>query len=783
MGGEGEGGVRARRWGGPLALALLCAAFYAPALDAGRQFLFRDSGRMHWPVKRWMAEELSRGHLPEWNPYAAAGVPVVAGGVDAALHPLNLLLVALPFDAAFKAWVILSALGAGLGAFLWARRLGAERPAAVLSGAAFMLSGFLVSSTDNVQYLTAAAAFPWMLAAGHAFAVAGGPGRLAGVALASFACAAAGDPMGWGVALALAVAQAVLVAPAGRARGERALALGVASVLGAAPALLPVLLWIPHSSRGAPLSARDLAAWNLPPVRALELLVPHLTLGPLGDVYDAAYEAIAPSDPARRPWVISVYVGAPVLTLAAVAVRERIGRALVAGAALLTWAAMGPYAGFGAVAARLPVLARLRYWEKLAVWPALLLGAAAALGGCAILARPRTALRAAVGSAVAAALLLIVAEVAVLAPDAVGGALGPGARGAGVRAMLAENVRAGSVHAALALAALAAVSAAAWRLQGERVRRAIPVAMAALVAVDLAIAHRDAWVLSPMTVVDSASPIAAAARAASPWPRLVNFVQAPEHAYPGLTIFESQWRVGHQILTAPWNVPERIGNYDAYTGMVPVELLQAIASLDRFAQRQAFSNWSFSLAVTPARQDALNRVGLAAPLDVVGGDPELDAWLVRIPHRPRAWIGRGIAVEGPHAALAFAGAEPVGSGRAAVKGPVPPVQAPGGSARILEDAGERVEVDAVVWGEGTALLVLSDQLAPGWTAELDGSPAEIVRANYLARGVWVPAGRHRVVFRYRTPGLWEGVALAAALAAALGADALRRRRALALTAS
>jgi uncharacterized membrane protein YfhO len=79
-----------------------------------------------------------------------------------------------------------------------------------------------------------------------------------------------------------------------------------------------------------------------------------------------------------------------------------------------------------------------------------------------------------------------------------------------------------------------------------------------------------------------------------------------------------------------------------------------------------------------------------------------------------------------------------------------------------------------------ALLVLNDAWAPGWRATLDGRSVEILPANYMARGVWVPAGRHEVRFRYRTPGLDLGVGTAlsalACLAAAWGVGAARKRR-------
>ena len=52
------------------------------------------------------------------------------------------------------------------------------------------------------------------------------------------------------------------------------------------------------------------------------------------------------------------------------------------------------------------------------------------------------------------------------------------------------------------------------------------------------------------------------------------------------------------------------------------------------------------------------------------------------------------------------------------------------------------------------LLVLTDSWYPGWKATVDGKPAPIHRVDYLIRGVPVPAGAHRVEFRYQ-PASWR----------------------------
>jgi len=69
-----------------------------------------------------------------------------------------------------------------------------------------------------------------------------------------------------------------------------------------------------------------------------------------------------------------------------------------------------------------------------------------------------------------------------------------------------------------------------------------------------------------------------------------------------------------------------------------------------------------------------------------------------------------------------------------------------GAARMVSWRPDRVEieVDSTLGG----MLALHDTYYPGWIAEIDGTRARILRADVLFRGVEVPAGRHRVVFRF-----------------------------------
>jgi hypothetical protein len=57
-------------------------------------------------------------------------------------------------------------------------------------------------------------------------------------------------------------------------------------------------------------------------------------------------------------------------------------------------------------------------------------------------------------------------------------------------------------------------------------------------------------------------------------------------------------------------------------------------------------------------------------------------------------------------------------------------------------------VEIAVETAHAGVLVLHDTYYPGWVAEVDGQRVPVLRAEVLFRAVEVPAGRHRVVFRF-----------------------------------
>jgi hypothetical protein len=84
----------------------------------------------------------------------------------------------------------------------------------------------------------------------------------------------------------------------------------------------------------------------------------------------------------------------------------------------------------------------------------------------------------------------------------------------------------------------------------------------------------------------------------------------------------------------------------------------------------------------------------------------------------------------------------------------------GGRADIVSYGLNRVTID--VDTPGPALLRLADLWYPDWKAYVDGGRTPVLRADYLLRAVAVPAGRHRVEFRYESAAVRNGLVLSLA---------------------
>ena len=127
---------------------------------------------------------------------------------------------------------------------------------------------------------------------------------------------------------------------------------------------------------------------------------------------------------------------------------------------------------------------------------------------------------------------------------------------------------------------------------------------------------------------------------------------------------------------------------------------------------------------------------------------------------PRTWlVPEVVTTADPNGALGLLKQEGFDPRRTAVVNADAPLQLPGGllqgTAELAEYTPDRVVVRTRQ--NRDALLVLADNIYEGWTAEVDGTPAPILRTNHTFRGVIVPAGEHEVVFTFRPTDLYTGL--------------------------
>ncbi|UCG24706.1 MAG: oligosaccharide flippase family protein, partial [Chloroflexota bacterium] len=119
----------------------------------------------NYPWKQFIAQSISAGEIPLWNPNIFAGTPFLATGQHSAYYPFSLLFIVLPLAKAYG-WFTLSQLWlAGVFSYLFGRVLGMRRPSAAATGLIFQGSGFLlVSSAVFPMILGAAIWLPLLLA-------------------------------------------------------------------------------------------------------------------------------------------------------------------------------------------------------------------------------------------------------------------------------------------------------------------------------------------------------------------------------------------------------------------------------------------------------------------------------------------------------------------------------------------------------------------------------------------------------------------------------------------
>ena len=302
--------------GAALLLALAPLVYFLPALT-GRLVLCPDDGIIfNLPLRVATAQMIRDGYLPLWNPYIFSGMPLFGAAQAGVLMPLNWFFLVFSPQLAMNLSVLLTYALAGVGAFAFARRGGANLAGALVTALAWQWSGFLVAQLGHTNIIQTASLLPWLLWSIDNYAERGRRSRAlliaALVALQTFA----GHQQTLVYALLLSSAYAVYMArvraEASRRRYLYALLLIASGLALAAVQILPTLEMMRNSLR-AEASYEFFTSFSMPPVFLLTFLAPYVVGGGDGTLFRAPYMG-----PAFYGEYIG-YIGVCVLALAVLA--------------------------------------------------------------------------------------------------------------------------------------------------------------------------------------------------------------------------------------------------------------------------------------------------------------------------------------------------------------------------------------------------------------------------------------------------------------------------------
>jgi hypothetical protein len=125
-----------------------------------------DLGAFHLPTRFFYAQSLSAGDNFTWFPHLWCGLYLHGEGQVGMYHPLHFLLYStLPLAAAFNLELLSSYPAILGGTFLFLRRLGIRRDAAMFGGLVFTFSGFNLLHHVHLNAVAIVAHIPWLLVA------------------------------------------------------------------------------------------------------------------------------------------------------------------------------------------------------------------------------------------------------------------------------------------------------------------------------------------------------------------------------------------------------------------------------------------------------------------------------------------------------------------------------------------------------------------------------------------------------------------------------------------
>ncbi len=655
------------------------------------------------PARAFVGASLRRGESPAWMPGIYTGFPSLAQIEVGTLYPSNLLLFGLLPPYAAMAWAqILPLAIAGIGMFLLAAELGMPIEARLLAAGAFSLSGFLVAHLRQLNMVDASAWIPFVLLAAERIATRR-PGRA--LLWLSFVWALellAGHPqIAYFTGLVLAVYFPVRwwqARPDSRWSSWTGLAaaLGLGTLIAAAQ-MVPAIELSRLTYREGGLRFEEAARYAVSPLNFWTFFVSGL----FGDARNDSFQL------SGLYWEQYGYVGLLPAVLAVVALVAKRRNPHVLLIAAITAASYTLVLGkntpvFGWVFAVVPGMGYFRFPTRFLVFVEI---------GICLLA------------------------------------------GFGLAECL--EAFAGLRRSLLAAALIAITAVDLWTHQMQQVpqiewRRWLAPIDTVRILSEARAAVPDPW---RYYALDASLVHAQMYHAAHGWSGdLTPYLQLRALLQPSFNLlFGFEAPDGYANLVprdyeAIWGSEKRVGVRSS-RHLATGDLEPTLAKMLRLF------NVRYVLSIVPLRSAALRTIARSGE--------GVEVYEVRDP-QPRAFVvGTAVYATSEAEMLRILTAPDFDAANQAVVGVpdlrLPPDAGSSTNVRVVDRRNTEFTLHASLARPG--LLVVSEGYYPGWQAEVDGVATSIVPTNGMMRGVVLPAGEHRIVFRFRSRAIAAGFLL------------------------
>jgi hypothetical protein len=729
-----------------------------PVLDPGVQLFYRDTGRLYYPIKKYIAERMLQGQLPLWDPWTECGTSLLGQMSPGLLHPWT-LLYALPFDLAFKLNHLLPLLLAGIGTYLLSRRLGASRAASTAGGFIFGGCGYLVSqAASNLIYVAGPAGVPLALERFIAALDKPSPGKLLAAAALLALCAYAGEPQSMLMCGLVGAAFAIARSLSRKAGFKRAVGLtaawGALAAALSAPVSLPAAERLLRGERAFGLTRSEQTTFALSPRRLPGLFLQrgfNNLPGSWGVVQETNQISTFEEYFQSIPFSLSIYLGSCALLLGCFGVfAGRRGRFFLLGAVVLAVAAAGEDLGLQPILrAVIPGYSVFRYAEKLIAFASLLFAVAAALGLDAAFGRRPLALTALASAASLAAASLLAPRGWLVEQGTTGSIQAAEAFIAAVQPALRQE--------AAALAVLSLVAFAAWRWPRFPGRTLAAGACGAT----LIIANSGLLITLPVRLFHEEPPLAKklledAGPSAGNWRLYVR--PDREISMLGVDAKLAQLQITRLTLRPHFDSLFRIEGANPYFSNDDANYGALLTSDSSLQAMQLFTVAFYAVmpgSLTPAEAKKLGFV-----------EADYGIWIRLLPPTPRALlldqaeVAPSIAAIGRHLQDLEATRAGLFLPRdAAAIAKVSKASKPG-TVAIERPSPEKIV--AVADAATESVLEVGEHYDPGWRVRVDGQPAPGLALDGAIEATVVPAGHHRVQLDFWPIGLTPGLFIAAA---------------------